>query len=931
MAAGEGTGFAGRGSGRAWELAAGLLLAAATFAGWRALWFLTDDAFITFRYISNRMLGHGYVWNAAPFHPVEGYSNFLWMVLLDVLWSAFGVLPPYTSTVMSLLFGYATLWQAWRLGREMDLPPGLEGRRSVLILLALAATVSNHTFLAWLSSGLETALFSFLMVAWTRHALRLHRAPRPRTIAGLALLSALAALTRPDGLLLVLATVLLATRLPGESHGRRALALAPLVLVAVHLAWRRAYYGEWLPNTYYAKYIAPWPEAGVRYAAAFALDFALWAWMALVAVAVVRRGARPGMGSSSLAVAVLAAHFAYFTLIVGGDHFEYRVYHHLIPLLFLSGAWAAAWSGLGPRGAPAALAAWAALSLVVPWTRHVVHQRLDTRASTFGLAYRLAPSFPAVVRPYVAALDSLETWLVKRSIAVRHREHQVFFRDATAHLPTREEGERLRDPDPPVWAASSVGIGGWTMPHVAVLDTLGLNDWFVARTPVEDRRAMAHDRHPPPGYVECFEPNVAVQRRTLVHTPRRAPLTAERVARCEDLARLYVDYSAASPWNTAGRARLLSGIHLGTADDRRFELGAGWYARERWGVAAGRWSGADAAVILERRGEEAGLLIDLVCPPGGRPRRGTVEVGGRALAELPAEAGRHRLLLDVAGVGDRRVAVRLRVEDTFVPHERDPQDPDARRLGVFVHEVRLTDGTRPHVVDLGRAADGDPGLGAGWWAVETWGGGSGGRWTAGEAVLELGRPGGERAVVVDATFDHPDGATSGEVVVDGVPALRFRETNGRATLTAPLPAATAPGFRLHLRVDRPFVPDGPRPRPPDARTLGMFVHSVHVVDGPEALVRVPEGPGRLEVTLSSGREGWAAGRVEVGGGPAAEYVAGPEDTTVGVPVPAPHGRFLEVRVVTDLVTPAVTGGAGPGAVVRGIRFVPDPGPPAPHP
>ena len=39
-------------------------------------WFLTDDAFIAFRYVRNLLEGHGLVFN--PGERVEGYSNFLW-------------------------------------------------------------------------------------------------------------------------------------------------------------------------------------------------------------------------------------------------------------------------------------------------------------------------------------------------------------------------------------------------------------------------------------------------------------------------------------------------------------------------------------------------------------------------------------------------------------------------------------------------------------------------------------------------------------------------------------------------------------------------------------------------------------------------------------------------------------------------------------
>ena len=44
-----------------------------------------DDAFITYRYAQNLVDGHGPVWN--PGERVEGYSNFLWLLMI-----AFGML-----------------------------------------------------------------------------------------------------------------------------------------------------------------------------------------------------------------------------------------------------------------------------------------------------------------------------------------------------------------------------------------------------------------------------------------------------------------------------------------------------------------------------------------------------------------------------------------------------------------------------------------------------------------------------------------------------------------------------------------------------------------------------------------------------------------------------------------------------------------------
>ena len=44
--------------------------------------FIQDDAFISFRYADNLVSGHGLVWNAGE--RIEGYTNFLWTLLMVV-------------------------------------------------------------------------------------------------------------------------------------------------------------------------------------------------------------------------------------------------------------------------------------------------------------------------------------------------------------------------------------------------------------------------------------------------------------------------------------------------------------------------------------------------------------------------------------------------------------------------------------------------------------------------------------------------------------------------------------------------------------------------------------------------------------------------------------------------------------------------------
>ena len=61
-------------------------------------WFVTDDAFISFRYARNLSEGYGLVFNPG-FERVEGYSNFLWVLVLAGF-HALGVAPESVSHVV---------------------------------------------------------------------------------------------------------------------------------------------------------------------------------------------------------------------------------------------------------------------------------------------------------------------------------------------------------------------------------------------------------------------------------------------------------------------------------------------------------------------------------------------------------------------------------------------------------------------------------------------------------------------------------------------------------------------------------------------------------------------------------------------------------------------------------------------------------------
>ena len=239
--------------------------------GWREFWFLCDDAYIAFRYVDHGVRGWGYTWNPPPFRPVEGYTSFLWVVLLHGVWRVTGVEPPESSNSLGLLFGLATLGLAAAMTWRLPVSAGLRRHRLLLLGLVLFGIVSNRTFLAWTSSGLETSLMTLWLVSWAAVALLGRPLEDRGHLAALVGIASLTALTRPDGYLYCAATVVMVLlRLwqvrPGWNRtlGGELVVVLPFVLPLAHLTWRRATYGLWLPNTYYAKHVAAWPQAGRR-------------------------------------------------------------------------------------------------------------------------------------------------------------------------------------------------------------------------------------------------------------------------------------------------------------------------------------------------------------------------------------------------------------------------------------------------------------------------------------------------------------------------------------------------------------------------------------------------------------------------------------------------------------------------------------------
>src|ERR1051325_441126 len=150
--------------------------------------FVTDDAYISFVF-SRNLAEHGQLaFNLGQ--PVEGYTSFLWTVVLGLGMLA-GIPPEWSSRVLGTACALATLAVAFRLAERAL------GRRTPWAAVPALLLACSSGFACWSSGGLETQLYT-LLVAAALDAL-IAAASQPRALRRAGVLLALASMTRPEG------------------------------------------------------------------------------------------------------------------------------------------------------------------------------------------------------------------------------------------------------------------------------------------------------------------------------------------------------------------------------------------------------------------------------------------------------------------------------------------------------------------------------------------------------------------------------------------------------------------------------------------------------------------------------------------------------------------------------------------------------------
>lgn len=285
--------------------------------------YLVDDSFIPYRYAENLIAGNGLVFN--PGERVEGYSNFLWVVLLGAFMS-FGIPPIIASKVLGAALSIGSVLILFNLSRR------LSDRRGIFVLSSVLLVATDIGFIRWSVAGMETQLMAFLFLAALFFFLKETEIDSRLPISGILL--GLCSLTRPEAPLLFLAALAFRLWRTGRkwSASDTVWVLAYVAVFVPYLLFRISYYGSVFPNSYYAKTGGGLKQVivGLRYANQFFSVNGGYLLLPLVSIPFVRGRSR----LSPLYPFLIA--YLFFIVYVGGDHmYDFRFFIPILPIIFI--------------------------------------------------------------------------------------------------------------------------------------------------------------------------------------------------------------------------------------------------------------------------------------------------------------------------------------------------------------------------------------------------------------------------------------------------------------------------------------------------------------------------------------------------------------------------------------------------------------------
>lgn len=298
---------------------------------WEQRW-ICDDAFISFRYARNFSNGHGLVYNIGEY--VEGYTNFLWTILVSI-----GLFFDYSPIQFSYFLGiFFFLGSCYYLVKYSDF---LQSAYP----LAVCGFALHHHVQVFSTSGLETSMYTFLLLSGTYYC---YTSDELKRITWGLILLFFASITRPDGIVFLVFSYAyycltfyrqILTSSDKKNFLKNSVYISiPILFYIIYLLWRYLYYGDFLPNTFYAKsaYSSYWQQ-GLIYFELYFLSYYIFILIPTIGVYYfVKYFPKTDLKKFLFIFLFPIVIYIFYYTKVGGDFMFARFFIPITPFLFLS-------------------------------------------------------------------------------------------------------------------------------------------------------------------------------------------------------------------------------------------------------------------------------------------------------------------------------------------------------------------------------------------------------------------------------------------------------------------------------------------------------------------------------------------------------------------------------------------------------------------
>jgi arabinofuranosyltransferase len=287
---------------------------------------VTDDSFISYRYAENLSSGLGFVFNEGE--KVEGFSNFLFVVLIAGF-SKLGLDVIIASKILGIICGIGTIIALFSLANVISpLKRSINGIAGIIL-------ASSIPFCVWSISGMETAVYTFLIVMTLN--LHLREWQKQNSFPLSALFFLFIALTRPEGTIFF-GVAFLTQFIYSVNHRKKLKKLIIwscifLIPYLCYFFWRWNYFDSFLPNVAHAKLGGDIRRflVGIKYIFRFLRDNeGIFLYLIGFLFAFLKNGIKYARILLALSIAAILG----FIIYAGGDWM--RGYRFIVPILPLA-------------------------------------------------------------------------------------------------------------------------------------------------------------------------------------------------------------------------------------------------------------------------------------------------------------------------------------------------------------------------------------------------------------------------------------------------------------------------------------------------------------------------------------------------------------------------------------------------------------------